>query len=92
MRLVKAELAILSLLALSLFLAPSSGVKVSGAIFEDDVLPGQETGHEIVISLEKDDLPINITADVYGYAMNENGSNIQIGPKEDTGPYSAKSI
>ncbi len=90
MRLVKAELAILSLLALSLFLAPCSGVKVSGAIFEDDVLPGQETGHEIVVSLEKDAFPLNINAEVYGYSMNENGSNIQIGPKEDTGPYSAR--
>lgn len=90
MRLVKAELAILSLLALSLFLAPCSGVKVSGAVFEDDVLPGQETGHEIVVSLEKDAFPLNINAEVYGYSMNENGSNIQIGPKEDTGPYSAR--
>lgn len=90
MRFIKAELAMLLLIALSLSIAPSSGLKISGAIFEDDVLPGQEAGHEIVVSLEKDDFPLNITAEVFGYAMNENGSNIQIAPEEDTGPYSAR--
>lgn len=90
MRFIKAELAMLLLIALSLSIAPSSGLKISGAIFEDDVLPGQESGHEIVVSLEKDDVPVNITAEVFGYAMNENGSNIQIAPEEDTGPYSAR--
>ena len=90
MRFIKAELAILLLIASSLFLAPSSGLKISGAIFEADILPGQEAGHEIVVSLEKDDFPLNITAEVFGYAMNENGSNIQIAQEEDMGPYSAR--
>jgi len=90
MRFIKIDMALLLLLALSLFLVPSLGVKISGAIFEDDVLPGQEIDHEIIVTLEKDAFPLNITAEVLGYAMNENGSNIQIAPGEDTGPYSAR--
>lgn len=90
MKFMKIELALISLLVLSIFLVPSAGFKISGAIFEDTVSSGQEASHEIVVSLEKDSMPLNITAEVYGYAMSENGSNIQIAPDDDTGPYSAR--
>lgn len=90
MKFMRMEFVLILLLALSITLTPSAGFKISGAIFQDAVSPGQVAGHEIVLSLEKDAMPLNITAETFGYAMNENGTNIQIAPEEDTGPYSAR--
>jgi hypothetical protein len=79
-----------ALLLLSMFLPTSDGIALSGAIFNGEVLPGQELVHEMEVSIEKDASPLNMTAKVFGFAMDSRGSNIQLRPDEDNGSYSAR--
>lgn len=84
------ELVLIPLLVLSMLLAPSAGLDLSGAIFKGEALPGQEIDHEITVSLGEGESAQNVTVEVFGFAMNENGSNIQLAPEDDNGIYSAR--
>lgn len=82
----------LAFLALLVIAPTSMGFGVSGAVFKGDVSPGQELVHEISVSNDVDSAPQNMVAEVYGFAMNENGANVELSPGDDTGPYSARSF
>jgi hypothetical protein len=82
--------AFVALLLMSMFLPTSAGLEVSGAIFSGDASPGQELIHEMDVSIDKNATPLNVTAEVFGFAMNSRGSNIQLRPEEDNGSYSAR--
>lgn len=82
--------AFVALLLLSMFLPTSAGIAISGAIFSGEVSPGQELVHEIDVSIDKDATPLNMTAEIFGYAMDSRGSNIPLRPEEDNGSYSSR--
>lgn len=90
MTLRRIKCAFVALLLLSIFLPTSACIEVSGAIFSDEVSPGQELVHEMSVSIDKDALPLNMTAEIFGFAMNPSGSNIELSPEEDNGSYSAR--
>lgn len=79
-----------ALLAVSLLTSISSAFGVSGTIFKEEVSPGQKLIHEIVVSSKENDSALNMTADVYGFAMSQGGNNIELPPEEDQGIYTAR--
>jgi len=78
------------LAVLSILIPTSACFGINGAIFSKEVSPGQELVHEITVIGGDNDSTQNMVAGVYGFAMTENGSNIQLGPEEDIGPYTAR--
>lgn len=84
------KFAILAVLAMSMAVSTSAAFSVSGAFYMSRVSPGQEIAHDITVSIAEDAHPLNLTADIYGFAINERGSNVQLSPEDDTGPYSAR--
>lgn len=81
---------LMALLALSMAVSPTAAFSVSGAAYIATVSPGQDIVHEMTISIKDDESPKNLTAQLYGFAMNERAANIELMPEEDTGPYSAR--
>ncbi len=81
---------LLAFLALSMVVSTSAGLSVSGAAYIGEVSPGEVIFHEMTVSIAEDTSPQNMTAELYGFAMNERASNVQLSPEEDTGPYTAR--
>lgn len=79
-----------ALLALSMVASNSAAFGVSGAVFIEDVSPGQELVHKITVSTRDHEPPLNMTAEVFGFGRSASGSNIEIRAEDDTGPYSAR--
>ena len=84
------KFALLAFLALSMVVSTSAGLSVSGAAYIGEVSPGEVIVHEMTVSIDEDASPQNMTAELYGFAMNERASNVELSPEEDTGPYSAR--
>lgn len=80
----------MAILVASMLITPSLGFGISGAVFKEEVSPGQKLVHEITVSSSEDDMPLNMTAEVYGFAMNQGGANIELSPEEDIGSNSAR--
>jgi hypothetical protein len=79
-----------ALLFWMILISTSTGFTISGAVFINTVSPGQELVHEVTLSADQNDTPLNMTAEVYGFAISENGANVQLLPEKDTGRYSAR--
>ena len=80
----------LAVFAFSAIVSPSSAFSVDGAIFSEEVSPGQEIVHEMIVSAGEDELLPNMTAEVVGFAMTEDGANIELLPEDDTELFSAR--
>jgi hypothetical protein len=77
-------------LALSTIVSTSSAFSVDGAIFSEEVSPGQEIVHEMIVSAGEDELLPNMTAKIVGFAMTEDGANIELPPGDDSERFSAR--
>jgi len=86
------KVVLVAFLALSAIISTASAFGVSGAILSEEVSPGQEIVHEITVSAGEDELPNNITAEIYGFERNEYEVNLELDPEDDTGAYSARSF
>ena len=76
----------------SIVTAPVSGFSVSGAIFEAEVAPGQSISHNMTVSIDESDPPMNLLAEVVGFGQTLDGGNIELSPMADTSPCSARSF
>jgi hypothetical protein len=81
---------IAAFLAACMLISTSAAFGISGAIFSEDVSPGQELDYQIVVSGGENDSLQNMTADVFGYVTNEGGANVALLPEDDIGPYTAR--
>ena len=68
----------------------SAGLRLSGAVFEADVKPGDKVTHEI--DLYNTSLPANFTVEVNGLSQPVNGGTIASKPDQDSSSYSARSF
>lgn len=84
------EFAVVAFIALSVLAPTSTAFGLSGATFMEEVSPGQELVHTISISAGENESLKNMTAEVFGFERNLAGSNIELSPDRDTGPYSAR--
>lgn len=84
------KFATIAFLALLMLVPASSGFGVSGAVFREDVSPGQELTHRITVSNKEDASTQNLTAKVYGYSRTIRGANMEISPENDTGSFTAR--
>lgn len=84
--------AFLAFLVIFLVISTSAGLSVSGAAFIGDVSPGQKIVHTMTVSLGDNDTPQKMTANVYGFAMSMDGTNIELSPKDDASPFTARTF
>lgn len=84
------EFTVVAFIALSVLAPTSAAFGLSGATFMEEVSPGQELVHAISISAGENESLKNMTAEVFGFERNLAGSNIELSPDRDTGPYSAR--
>jgi hypothetical protein len=74
-----------------LMLVPLSvGFGVGGAIFVEDVSPGQKLVHEITVLNDENESIQNMAAEVYGFARSLDGVNVEIPLENDTGSFTAR--
>jgi len=81
--------------ALALLAMPVSanpGLRVSGAICEGDVVPGNNYTHTMTISTRDTDPAMDIQVDVMGLGQSLEGACQALEAPEDTSPYSARSF
>jgi len=81
--------------ALALLAMPVSanpGLRVSGAICEGDVVPGNNYTHTMTISTRDTDPAMDIQVDVRGLGQSLEGACQALEAPEDTSPYSARSF
>jgi hypothetical protein len=82
---------IAAVLALLVLVPASSGFGVNGAIFKEEVSPGQDLAHKITVSNIGENTSLKeFTASIYGFARTINGVNIEIPPEKDTGSFTAR--
>lgn len=84
------KFAFVALLGLSILLPTSVAFGVSGGLFKEEVSPGQVLVYEITVFDKEDAPPKNMTAELFGFAMNEVAANVELSPEEDTGPFTAR--
>jgi len=78
-------------LALSMIIPISTGFAISGALFSEVVSPSQKLVHEItVLNNGENATPLNMTAEIYGFAKSLEGVNIELSPENDTGLFTAR--
>jgi hypothetical protein len=77
-------------LAILIFVSTSAGLTVTGAAYIDTVSSGQEIAHEMTVSINKNDSPQDMSVDIFGFVMNEEGVNIELSPEDDIGPFTAR--
>lgn len=90
MNLIDTKFVFAATLVLSMLIPPSAGFGISGAIFDEEVSPGQRIVHEINVSSQADESPLNMTAEIYGFARTLDGTNIELSPEKDVGPFTAR--
>jgi hypothetical protein len=82
------------LLAVSFFLISvsiSSALSVSGVILDRAVAPAEIITHELVVSLEKDEGPMNLTVEIMDWSQQLDGSNYAANESTES-PFSARSF
>ncbi|HNY33969.1 MAG TPA: hypothetical protein PKK68_04865 [Methanothrix soehngenii] len=84
--------AFMAFLVIFLVVSTSTGLTVRGAAFIGEVSPGQKIVHTMTVSLEDNETSQKMTADVYGFAMNMDGTNMELSPEDDTGPFTARTF
>lgn len=83
----------IALLCISILLIASpalAGLTVLGSIYEGEVKPGEHVTHNMVISTDPGDRPMELQVDVLGFKRDLRGQNVELSPEEDTGPYTAR--
>lgn len=73
-----------------LLVPASSAFGLAGTIFKEQVSPGQELSHKITVSNEKNASLVNLTAEIYGFARNIKGIDIEVPIENDTGTFTAR--
>jgi len=92
MKLIYTELALMAILVLLTIVSPSAGFAVDRMILKEEVLPGQKLNYEINVS-SSDDEPIqNMSAEIHGWALNEDGINIELSSENDPRDFTARSF
>lgn len=87
---IAAVMSALALLAMPVSANP--GLRVSGAICEGDVVPGNNYTHTMTISTRDTDPAMDIQVDVRGLGQSLEGACQALEAPEDTSPYSARSF
>jgi len=90
---MKSKLPLISLILLSLLLAAgpaNAGLRVDGAVFEEDAAPGEHVSHDILVSTKSTDSPLDLKVEIFGYGQALDGSSISLNATQDTSPYSAR--
>lgn len=72
------------------FASPVLGLKVSGVILEGTAVPGDHKSFNMVVSLDKNDAPKNLTVDVMDWKQGLHGENNAV--DSYSSPYSAKDM
>lgn len=85
-----AKFAFSALLALFILVTLSAGFGVGGAIFVEDVSPGQKLTHEITVSNDENTTIQNMSAVIYGFARSLDGVNVEIPEENDTSSFTAR--
>jgi hypothetical protein len=85
-----AKFAFAAFLVLLMLVPPSVGLGIGGAIFIEDVSPGQKLVHEITVSNDENISIQNMTAEVYGFERSLDGVNVEIPLENDTGSFTAR--
>jgi hypothetical protein len=67
-----------------------AGLSVKGAVFEAKVSPGMQISHEMNVSLNASDVPMDLRVDVFGFGMSPAGVIFEVNPENDTGPLTAR--
>jgi hypothetical protein len=74
--------------------APASadvgGLKISGAIVNRVVIPGETIEHRMTISLGSDSPVLDVTIEIMGLGQKENGSYRELTPEEDISPHTSR--
>jgi len=69
----------------------SSGIQATGIVLDAEAAPGDEINHEIIISTDKNESPMDFQVDVVDMVQGTDGSNNAINDTEEHA-YSAKSF
>jgi hypothetical protein len=69
---------------------PASGLHISGAIWQEDINPGEKFKKEISISIDPKDNPTNFTIEITGLEQTTQGLNMPIDAVNDTNPNTAR--
>ncbi len=70
----------------------SAGLGVAGAIIEKEVDPGGSFTHDITVSSDSTDVPMDMVIDILGLNQSLDGENMELNGDEDIGPYSARAF
>jgi len=70
----------------------SSALGVGGAIFNYEIAPGGHISHEMVVSIDRNDPPIDIEVEVVGFGQLLDGGNMELKKELDMSPYSARTF
>lgn len=81
---------IAAIVALLLLVPTSSAYGLAGAVFMKQVAPGQEISHRITVLNDENASLMNFTAQIYGFARDMNGIDIEVPSDEDTGSFTAR--
>jgi hypothetical protein len=87
------SVALLSLLLVTIiFCVPATALTVSGSKLMSDVAPGATITHKMIVSINSDDAPLNVSVKVLG--MSQDGDFIYNGvnPAQDVSPFSARTF
>lgn len=90
MNLKDAKPTLMAIFVLSVIIPLSSGFLIDSMEFKGDVSPGQKLIHEINVSSGVGDPIQNLTANIYGWAMTEDGAYIELSPEDDKGDSTAR--
>jgi len=66
-----------------------SSLTFTGSLLEQDVSPGEEISHKIIISLSGNETTMQAIGGIYGYGMGLDGSRIPQNDSDEMAPYSA---
>jgi len=80
---------LVSLLAV-VFVSADPGLRVSGAVCEGEVVPGESYIHKITVSTRETDSAMDIQIDVMGWGQSLQGIARALQASEDTSSYSAR--
>jgi len=68
---------------------PVYSITVAGGTFIEDVSPGDHINHEMIVSIDEAEGPIDVTAKLFGCGMSPDGMRQVLMPEDDISPYSA---
>jgi len=72
------------------FVSANPGLRVSGAVCEGEVVPGESYIHKMTVSTREDDSAMDIQIDVMGWGQSLQGIARALQASEDTSSYSAR--